>query len=148
MNIYSKIKKLREEQGLSQQELANLVGFKTASAINKIESGLRDINQIKITLFAKALNTSTAYLLGDEDCEIYYPSKIEIYSDKEKQMIKKYRSLDESGKQFVDLTLDREYQRCNHVKVEKLIARGHESDKPIEVEIKSNIKPKPTDEEF
>ena len=56
MTIYDRIKQLREQQGLSQQVLAEKVGFKTASAINKIELGLRDINQTKIILFAKALN--------------------------------------------------------------------------------------------
>ena len=54
MTIYDRIKQLREQQGLSQQVLAEKVGFKTASAINKIELGLRDINQTKIILFAKA----------------------------------------------------------------------------------------------
>lgn len=66
MTIYDRIKQLREQQGLSQQALAEKVGFKTASAINKIELGLRDINQKKVILFAKALNTTPAYLMGWE----------------------------------------------------------------------------------
>lgn len=65
MTIYDKIKYLREKQGLSQQELAEKVGFKTASAVNKIELGLRDINQTKILAFAKALGTTPNYLLSD-----------------------------------------------------------------------------------
>lgn len=67
MTIYDKIKFLRESLGLSQQELAERVGFKTASAVNKIELGLRDINQTKILAFAKALGTTPSYLLNDED---------------------------------------------------------------------------------
>lgn len=67
MTIYDKIKFLRENLGLSQQELAERVGFKTASAVNKIELGLRDINQTKILAFAKALGTTPGYLLNDED---------------------------------------------------------------------------------
>ncbi len=66
MTIYDKIKFLRESLGLSQQELAEKVGFKTASAVNKIELGLRDINQTKILAFAKALGTTPGYLLSDE----------------------------------------------------------------------------------
>ena len=65
MTVYEKIKYLREKRGMSQQELANRVGFKTASAVNKIELGLRDINQNKILAFAKALETTPAYLLDD-----------------------------------------------------------------------------------
>ena len=63
MTIYERIKYLREEKGMSQQELAELVGFKTASAVNKIELGIRDINQSRVKAFAKALGTTTAYLM-------------------------------------------------------------------------------------
>lgn len=67
MTIYERIKALREQQGISQQALAEKVGYKTASAVNKIELGLRDINQNKIMAFAKALNTTPAYLMGWEE---------------------------------------------------------------------------------
>ena len=69
MYIYEKIKYLRERQGMSQQELAERVGFKTASAINKIEMGKRDISQTKILLFAKALGVDPAELLLSDDIE-------------------------------------------------------------------------------
>lgn len=61
---------------MSQQELAEKVGFKTASAVNKIELGLRDLNQTKIMAFAKALHTTPAYLMGwDEEREIQSDSQ-------------------------------------------------------------------------
>lgn len=60
---------LREQRGMSQQELAELIGYKTASAINKIELGLRDINQSKIFAFAKALGTTPSFLMGWEETE-------------------------------------------------------------------------------
>lgn len=61
---------LRESLNMSQQELAEKVGFKTASAVNKIELGLRDINQTKIIAFAKALGVTPAYLLEDSGTDI------------------------------------------------------------------------------
>lgn len=67
MYIYEKIKYLREKQGMSQQELAERVGYKTSSAVNKIELGKRDINQTKILLFAKALGVDPAELLLSDD---------------------------------------------------------------------------------
>lgn len=73
MTIYDRIKFLREELGWSQQELANKVGFKTASAVNKIELGLRDINQSKILAFAKALGTTPGYLMGEESNHLKAP---------------------------------------------------------------------------
>lgn len=71
MTIYERIKYLREKKGLSQQELAEAVGFKTASAVNKIELGLRDINQSKILAFSKALGTTPGYLLGDDENDVF-----------------------------------------------------------------------------
>jgi len=67
MTIYERIKYLREQKGMSQQDLAEKVGFKTASAVNKIELGLRDINQTKIIAFAKALDTTPGYIMGWEN---------------------------------------------------------------------------------
>ena len=69
MTVYERIRFLREQKGLSQQELAVKVGFKTASAVNKIELGLRDLNQTKIALFAKALGVKPSYLLDGDSTE-------------------------------------------------------------------------------
>ena len=67
MTIYERIRFLRERLGLTQQELAVKTGYKTASAVNKIELGLRDLNQHKIITFANALKVTPAYLInGDE----------------------------------------------------------------------------------
>lgn len=64
MNIYERIKLRREEIGMSQDELASKSGYKTRSSICKIEDGKTDLPQSKITAIAKALNTTTAYLMG------------------------------------------------------------------------------------
>ena len=64
--IGSRIKKRREELGISQQELAEMVGFKTASAINKIEMGIRDVNSKKLFLISNYLKISPSDLVGKE----------------------------------------------------------------------------------
>ena len=58
------IKKRREELGLSQEELAEKLGYKSRSSINKIELGLSDIPFSKIDLFAKVLQVKREYLMG------------------------------------------------------------------------------------
>lgn len=69
-DIYKRIRTRREELGLSQEELAARMGYKSKSSINKIEMGVNDIPQSKVLAFAKALDTTTAYLMGvDEDKE-------------------------------------------------------------------------------
>ena len=75
MTVYEKIRQLREEQGLSQQDLADKMGYKSRSAINKIELGLRDISQSKVIAFAEALGVSPAYLFGWSDDKQREPRK-------------------------------------------------------------------------
>lgn len=69
MSIGKMIKKRREELGYTQEQLAEKMGYKSKSTINKIEAGINDITQSKITAFAKALKTTPSYLMGwkDED---------------------------------------------------------------------------------
>lgn len=69
MSIGSRIKERRESLNLSQEELALKLGYKSRSTINKIESGINDITQSKVVEFAKALQTTPAYLMGWEDNE-------------------------------------------------------------------------------
>ena len=67
-NIGLYIKKRRAELGLTQEDLAALIGYKHKSSINKIEDGKVDIPRAKIPLFAKALKVTETELQGyDED---------------------------------------------------------------------------------
>lgn len=64
METYEMIRQLRIERGLSQDELANLVGYKDRSSVAKVEAGKVDLSQTKVAAFAKALGVTPAYLLG------------------------------------------------------------------------------------
>ena len=63
------IKRLREQQGMTQEELAHKIGYKSKTSINKIEMGLQDMPRPKIIAIAEALQTTPAALLGWEDAE-------------------------------------------------------------------------------
>ena len=63
------IKRRREELGLTQEELATKMGYKSKSTIGKIEMGINDITQTKVEEFARILDTSVSYLMGWEDEE-------------------------------------------------------------------------------
>ncbi len=67
LEVGKRIKKRREELGLTQDELAAQTGYKSRSSINKIERGGNDLPQTKIVAFARALRTTPSYLLGWED---------------------------------------------------------------------------------
>lgn len=62
--IYDRIKQRRLELGLTVEELAQRMGYKDKSSISKIENGKADIPQSKVVAFARALNTTTAFLIG------------------------------------------------------------------------------------
>ena len=51
MAVGDNIKKRRYELKMSQQELADLMGYKTRSTIAKIESGENDVTQKKLQKF-------------------------------------------------------------------------------------------------
>lgn len=64
LEIYKRIRARREELGISQEELAKRMGYKSRSSINKIEKGENDIPQSKIVAFAQALRTTPEALMG------------------------------------------------------------------------------------
>ena len=66
MNIGSKIKQLRQELNLTQDELAQAAGT-TKQTIHKYETGIiANIPASKIKLIADKLGTTPAYLMGWE----------------------------------------------------------------------------------
>ena len=79
--IGERIKRLRIQNNLTQQQLADKLQYKSRSTINKIELGISEIHPTKIRSFAHALNTSPQYLLGQceepEACE----NKVQILLD-------------------------------------------------------------------
>lgn len=65
--LYINIKNRRLQLGMSQEELAEKMGYTSRSSIAKIEAGVNDIPQSKIEAFAKALCTTPRFLMGWED---------------------------------------------------------------------------------
>lgn len=62
--VGNKIKKLRREQGLTQQDIAKIIG-KTESSIRKYEKGLVNIPMDVIVKLANALNVKAYDLVGE-----------------------------------------------------------------------------------
>ena len=62
--IGDRIKARREALGMTQEELADLLGYRGKSSVSKLESGQGDPGQSKVLAFARALKTTPAYLMG------------------------------------------------------------------------------------
>lgn len=67
MKYTNRIRERRKQLGMTQEELATKMGFKTKGSISKIEAGERNLPTSKIKLFAEVLDTTPAYLMGWED---------------------------------------------------------------------------------
>ena len=63
-NIGNLIRKDRIQKGLSQDELAKKLGYKSRSSINKIELGLQDIPKNKVSSFARILSIQPESLIN------------------------------------------------------------------------------------
>ncbi len=66
-----RVKDKREEVGISQEELARMLGYKNKASISRIESGKNEIPQSRMQDFANALNTDISYLMGWGDMSLY-----------------------------------------------------------------------------
>lgn len=102
MTLYDRIRTRREKLGMSQDELAKKLGYKSRSTIAKIESGENDITQSKIVAFAKALGVKPGYLMGWDET----PAPALSLTQQEETLIKKYRQLDADGKRIIDEQVD------------------------------------------
>jgi len=67
MTLGEKVKLKREELGLSQEELAEKMNYKSKTSIHKIEQDITDLPLSKVKELANILKTSSAYLMGWED---------------------------------------------------------------------------------
>ena len=59
------IKRLREERGWTQEQLAEKMGYTSKSTINKIEKNINDVSQSKIIKFAQVFNCDPADLISE-----------------------------------------------------------------------------------
>lgn len=80
--LYVNIKERRKALKMTQQELAEKIGYTDRSSIAKIESGTIDISQSKILQIAKALETTPSDLMGKVNDEYYEDETVQIITDK------------------------------------------------------------------
>ncbi len=99
MNFGQKLRKLREEKGISQQELAKMLGYKSNSYIYDIERGDFIPSDKKIKRLAKALTVPFSRIN-----DILFESKLESLGIKEPDfinMLKDYPNLSREDKKAI-----------------------------------------------
>ena len=89
LKLYSNIKRLRKQHNMTQQELAEAVGYTSKSMIAQIENGKVDLPQSKIMEFASVFGVKPGELMGwDEDVD-YVVNR----EDESKELYQKFASL-------------------------------------------------------
>ena len=92
---------MRKQLGLTQEELAKRMGYKSKSTINKIELGINDIPQSKIVQFAEVLGTTPAHLMGWNKEDLKNPPEEPKLSEGEEMLLKLFRQVPEDQQQLV-----------------------------------------------
>lgn len=107
LQIGNKIKDLRLQADISQDELAKRCGYTSRSAINKIEMGINDIPQSKVKAIADALNVSVNDILCWEEIENEQEKKqsiadLDILLDEDqKELLSLFNKLDQNDKLLI-----------------------------------------------
>ena len=99
MTIGDKIKQRRLELGMTQQELADKMGYTSRASICTIETGREtNLTAERIGAFAKALGVNPLYLFEHERCELEL-------TDDEIALIIEYRASDVTTRQMIQRIL-------------------------------------------
>lgn len=103
-NISKNIAKYREAANISQKELAKRLGV-VPSRISNWETGANCPTIDILFEVCEILNVSINDIYG------VYPDSKFVLKYGEQDLLKKYRTLDDHGKEMVDFTLEKEYER-------------------------------------
>lgn len=104
MELSDKVRRRREELGLTQEELALRMGYKSRVSINKIENG-RPVSQKIIVRLAEALDVTVPYLMGwdersEEELEDLGALAADMIMDPDAvEMVRQYMAMDQTDRQ-------------------------------------------------
>lgn len=107
MTVADRIRRRREELKLTQEELAARLGYASKSAVSRTENAGDNVGQKRIKMFAEALNTSPAELIGwDEPVP-----DLRVNTQPQPETVQKYLALPEELKRQADEYIDFLYKK-------------------------------------
>lgn len=133
MSFGSRLKEKRESLGITQPKLAEMLGV-SKGAIGNWET---DVNSPRASLLYDIFNIlhcDANYLFQDDTKDMYTKKAT---PEEFENIIQKYRKLDPHGKEMVDFTLNKEYERSTQN--EKAVSPFSYSSKTFHAGIHSNL---------
>ncbi len=125
--MMNRIKETRLKKGITQSELASYLGV-AQNTLSYWENGKFDVDNSSLCKISSYFHVSIDYLLGQENNTIDTEETLTL---EEKQLIEKYRLLDDYGQKAVDHMLDIECERCSAIEKEqqaRYVARSGEKE--------------------
>lgn len=118
-SIGERLRLLRESKGLSQTEVAKLLGVNRTTYVH-YETGYSKPTQ-KLKELCSLFNTTSDYIMGTDrnDTAINVSLNTTDLTEHEHKLIKKYRELSEAAKIRVEARIDAEYDMMKEVEQEK-----------------------------
>ena len=141
MNFGERLIKVRKEHGYTREALAQSLKI-SKYTLRNYELGATEPGHTFLKQISDFFHVSIDYLMGLTD----EPEILETFSlnASEQTIIKKYRDLDEHGREMVDFTLNKEYERSIALTEEKesnvmkfpehLMANAANAQNPTEVQ--------------
>jgi len=121
MTVGMRIKKCRLEQGLTQTELAERMGYSGKTSVCAAETCGDNITTTKVQKFADALGVSARYLMGYEDDDGTTTVKgqlLDAYVRKaeDQQLLEKYHNVSPEVRKTIDMLIEADLlkQGLNH----------------------------------
>lgn len=84
MTANDRIKELRINNGWTQQELADKLGFKSKVTISRFENGSRELTRSKIMAFAQVFEVDPTYIMFGDD---YFEEEKKPVTEKQQALI-------------------------------------------------------------
>lgn len=120
MGLPNRLRERREQLGLTQSDVALLLGI-TPGAVGNYENGVSTPKADILFKVFDALKCDANYLFQDEMKNMTREDSATPFEME--NLVKKYRTLDEHGKEMVDFTLLKEWERSK-----KFVANLHNDD--------------------
>lgn len=106
MAFKDRLKEARLSRGLTQEQIAKQIGV-AKSTFTGYEKGNSEPSILTISKIMNVLKVDANFLWQDETNSL---TELVVSLD-EKALLRKYRALDDHGREMVDFTLDKEYER-------------------------------------
>ena len=107
MSFGERLKEARTLRGLTQKQLAEKLNI-GSTTVTGYEKNNSEPNMLTISKIMEILEVDANFLFRDETKELY---KNKASPEEFENLVKKYRDLDPHGKEMVDFTLLKEWER-------------------------------------